>query len=138
MTQPTPDRPVHVDDSWKQQAQQEKDTLSGGQASAGTPGAGAQAGSPSAGAGQRPQLPPPSFESIVEQYLTHILLSLGAIPHPATGKRTRDLEVAKHYIDTLAILQAKTKGNLTAEEQQLLDNALYQVRMAYVQATGAK
>ena len=41
--------------------------------------------------------------------------------------------MAKHHIDTLAVLEEKTSGNLTDEEKKLLDNALYEVRMRYVQ-----
>ncbi|KKK79638.1 hypothetical protein LCGC14_2831470, partial [marine sediment metagenome] len=53
---------------------------------------------------------------------------------PQTGRRYRNLQLAKHHVDTLAVLETKTQGNLTDDEKKLLDNALYEVRMAYVQA----
>jgi hypothetical protein len=52
---------------------------------------------------------------------------------PKTGRRMVDLEMAKHHIDTLAMLEEKTKGNVSTEEKQALDQALYETRMQYVQ-----
>ena len=43
-----------------------------------------------------------------------------------------NLDMAKHHIDTLAVIEEKTKGNLTPEEQRMLDAALYEARMRYV------
>ncbi len=65
------------------------------------------------------------------------LFALGAVPDPQTGKRYLDLELAKYYIDTLKMLEAKTANNLTSEEKTQLDNALYQLRSAYIQAASA-
>ena len=52
---------------------------------------------------------------------------------PKTKRRYVDLDLAKHHIDILGLLEEKTKGNLTDEEKKLLDQALYEVRMQYVQ-----
>jgi hypothetical protein len=60
------------------------------------------------------------------------LLFLGEIPHPATGRPTVDLERARIQIDMLDLLRVKCRGNLTPEEESLLDRFLYQVRMLYV------
>ena len=49
------------------------------------------------------------------------------------GDAATGLDLAKHHIDTLAVLDEKCKGNLTADEQKLLDSSLYQARMQYVQ-----
>ena len=79
-------------------------------------------------------MPPASFATLVSSIVTQILFALGAFADPQTGRRYRNLALAKHHIDVLGILEEKTKGNLTPEEKQLLDNALYEVRMAFVQA----
>jgi len=132
--QPTPK--IVVDEDWKAQAQEEKRRLAeqeratrapspvGGRMDQAAPGA----------AGATRELPPASFATLVSSVVTQILFALGAFPDPQTGRRYRNLALAKHHIDVLGILEEKTKGNLTPEEKQLLDGALYEVRMAFVQA----
>ena len=65
------------------------------------------------------------------------MMSLGGYQDPKTKQRYVDLDVAKHYIDTLTMLEQKTKGNLSDEETALLNNVVYQLRMNYVQVTQA-
>ena len=60
-------------------------------------------------------------------------LALGGVEDPQTKRRYVDLDLAKHHIDTLRILEEKTRGNLTDEEKRMLDRALYETRMQYVQ-----
>ncbi len=60
------------------------------------------------------------------------MMGLGLMPNPATGKPEVDLDQTRHFIDTLAMLQEKTKGNRTPEETAVLENLLHQLRMAYV------
>jgi hypothetical protein len=55
-----------------------------------------------------------------------------------SGQPEAHLDEAKHFIDTLEMLEAKTAGNRTAEETQLLDNLLHELRMGYVQLQGTK
>src|SRR6266705_151526 len=62
------------------------------------------------------------------------MMLMGKAPHPETGKTMRDLESAKLFIDLLEMLEAKTKGNLTKEEQSLLKQSLMSVRMGFVEA----
>ena len=64
---------------------------------------------------------------------TQTLVALGQVPHPASGKPEVHLDEAKHFIDTLEMLEAKTAGNRTAEETQLLDNLLHELRLGYVE-----
>ena len=59
-------------------------------------------------------------------------IALGHMANPATGKTEPDPAQAKFLIDTLGMLQEKTKGNLTPEETNLLENLLYELRMQYV------
>jgi len=62
------------------------------------------------------KLPPPSFALIVASFAAQASVALGQMPNPMTNKQEVNLELAKHAIDTLAILEQKTKGNLTADE----------------------
>lgn len=59
-------------------------------------------------------------------------ISLGQVPNPATNKTEEDLNQAKFLIDTLGVLQEKTKGNLTKDESGLLENLLYELRTVYL------
>lgn len=135
------DKPkIIVDDDWKKQAQEEKRRLAEETAAKASPAG--QAGQPGGGdegadAGEGRELPPADFSMLVSSLATQAMMSLGAYPDPQTGKRYADLGVAKHYIDTLMMLEAKTKGNLDKDETELLNSILYQLRMSYVQVAQA-
>ena len=123
------DKPkIIVDEDWKDQAQVEKQKLAEAEESA-----------PAGGeAGKEPrEIPPASFSVLVTSLVTQILFALGAVEDPQTKKRYLDLKLAKHNIDMLSVLEEKTGGNLTEQEKKLLDSALYEVRMAYVQVAQA-
>jgi hypothetical protein len=66
---------------------------------------------------------------------TQAFLHLGDIPNPMTQQREKDLPAAKHMIDLLGILEAKTKGNLTGDEERLLRQLLLDLRLRYVRET---
>jgi Domain of unknown function (DUF1844). len=87
---------------------------------------------------QPEKLPPPSFSFLVATHAAQISTLLGQQPNPLTGKTEVRLDMAKHFIDTLAILEEKTKGNLTADEAALLSAVLHQSRVGYIAATGNK
>lgn len=137
------DKPkIVVDEDWKHQAQAEKQRLADETQKAGAGGPAAGAAGAAAGGqakGRRGaeqeerEIPPASFGTLVSGLVTQILFALGMIEDPSSGRRYRDLDLAKHHIDTLAVIEDKTRGNLTDEEKKMLDNALYEVRMAYVQ-----
>ena len=74
----------------------------------------------------------PSFDVIVSTYATQAAVSLGQIQNPITKKTEIDLSQAKFAIDLLQILDEKTKGNRTAEEDKFLSDCLYQLRMVYI------
>jgi hypothetical protein len=140
---------LHIDTDWKKQAQEEKRKLAeqekqrqqastaapptpSSPPSGPTPGAApASARSASAARGAARELPPPSFATLVQSIVTQILFYLGDLSARG-GEPSLNLDMAKHQIDTLGVLEEKTKGNLTPEEQQLLDAALYETRMRYV------
>ncbi|MEW5947843.1 MAG: DUF1844 domain-containing protein [Thermodesulfobacteriota bacterium] len=77
-------------------------------------------------------LPPVDFSTFIFSLNTSALVHLGEIADPVTGKRERDLVFAKHTIDTIAMLQEKTMGNLTKDEEALIQHILYDLRMRYV------
>jgi hypothetical protein len=82
-----------------------------------------------------PPLPEVNFSTFIISLSTEVLFHLGEIAHPGTGERQKNLPLAKHAIDTLAMLQEKSKGNLTEEEQKLLENMLYDLRMCFIRAS---
>jgi hypothetical protein len=81
-------------------------------------------------------LPDVTFSAFVYSLSTSALVHLGEIPEPITEKMDKNLPLAKQTIDILGILQEKTKGNLTQEEENLLNSFLYDLRMRYVKAMG--
>ncbi len=79
-------------------------------------------------------LPPASFELLVVSLRTQAEMHLGLLYFGEEKDRPEpDLEAARHAIDLLGILQEKTRGNLTLEEQRLLENSLTELRFRYVQ-----
>ena len=93
---------------------------------------------PSTGSAQpSAELPPGTapridFASYILSYYTQGLVFLGEAPNPFTNQKEQDLESARHMVDILGMLQEKTKGNLTREEDQLLESALYELRMKFM------
>ncbi len=77
-------------------------------------------------------LPDASLETLIRSLVTQVQLALLSF-EGENGKHEPDLRVARHYIDMLAMLQEKTRGNLTLEEQRLLENSLTELRFRYVQ-----
>lgn len=106
-----------VDESWKEAVKKETDTLKKEEAF----------------------VPPePDFNFFVTTLALQASIALGQMPNPATNKTEKDLTQAKFLIDTLNVLETKTKGNLTAEEQKLLENLLYELKLRYVQTVQEK
>jgi hypothetical protein len=111
-----------VDESWKDQvakekgeARQEKEASQRAHASA--------TGFPKIEA---------SFATLITELAMQASLFLGEIPDPETNEPIEDLNRAKYLIDELGVLEQKTKGNLTAQEEQALKNVLFDLRMRYV------
>jgi len=78
-------------------------------------------------------LPPPSFDFLVLSLRMQAEMNLGVLPQGDSGAPP-DLRLARHFIDLLAVLQEKTKGNLSMEEQRMLDNSVTELRFRYLQA----
>ena len=122
-----------VDESWKEQAEREKTQA---------PVKGSQ---PSTTAGKSEEaaphehdegMPHARFDLFVSGLAMEALIAMGDMPHPATRKQATNLPQAKYLIDLLGVLEEKTKGNLVVEEEKLLKDALYQLRMRYLAKSG--
>jgi hypothetical protein len=85
--------------------------------------------------GQRVPLPEASFSALLFSLSSSALLHLGEIADPYTNQKKQDLALAKHTIDTMAMLKEKTRGNLTEEEKKFLESVLADLRWRYVKAT---
>ena len=77
------------------------------------------------------------FIEFVMMHAQNAALFLGQIPNPKTGEAEINLDLARMFIDQLAMIQEKTRGNLTTEEAKVLSNALSNLQMAYVEASGS-
>ncbi|MBN2831529.1 MAG: DUF1844 domain-containing protein [Candidatus Omnitrophica bacterium] len=76
--------------------------------------------------------PSPDFSFFVTTLSLQTSIVLGQIANPATNKAEEDLVQAKFLIDTLGMLEEKTKGNLNPDESKLLENLLYELRSVYL------
>ncbi len=79
-------------------------------------------------------MPEVTFSTFVMSLNTSVLYHLGEIKDPATGASEVNYDLARHAIDTLVMLQEKTKGNLNEDEEAMLKNIVYDVKMRFVRA----
>ena len=96
---------------------------------------------PAAESAGAPHSPPPlelNFSTFLISLSTQALAHLGEIPNPIDRTTTVDLGAARQLIDIIAILKEKTKGNLDESETRLLDHALYDLRLKYVERSKAR
>ena len=107
-------REKRSDETWKEKAKREKEKLA------------------EEAREEIQELPPASFLGIVEDLSVRALLALGQIPNPATGEVYFDPVSARYTIDLLGVLEEKTRGNLTPDEQAGLQQVLHNLRLAFV------
>ena len=81
------------------------------------------------------RVPPATFEFLIHTLFTQALMALGRIPNPITKQSLKNLPTARHFIDTLEMLEAKTSGNLAPDEERLLEEIQHQLRTMYVEAS---
>jgi Domain of unknown function (DUF1844) len=114
------------------ESQAESKTVSNAQAAAEA----ATAAQPARETAEDSELPdakdPASFVNFMMSIASNAAASLGMMEHPVTHERDLDLELGKHWIDVLGMLQQKTRGNLSPQEQQILEGLLADLRMQYV------
>lgn len=120
---------IIIDEDWKSQVQAEKEA------------ADEKSPSPSATEAAKSggdfQMPPASLEMLVTTLVTEAMISLGQMPHPHTGEAVFQPQQAKYLIDTIDVLREKTRGNVTPDETQMMEQLLHQLRLAYVELTTA-
>ena len=75
-----------------------------------------------------------NFSTFIFSLGSAALVELGAAPNPASGKHQKNLSAAKQHIDLLSLIKEKTKNNLSRDEEKLLDNFLYDLRIRYVES----
>ena len=114
---PGDEKKLIVDDDWKAEARREKERAA-------------------AETAQREVLPAPSFSELVNIVVMQAMAGMGLLAGPGGQHMPPNLEVAKHFVDMLQVLEDKTKGNLTPEEKKLLDQVLYEMRVTFVQLAG--
>ena len=123
-----------VDESWKEQAEREKHVVTGSGPTGAAPTAPqTQPAAETAGSDESPQA---RFDLFVSGLAVEAFVALGEMPHPRTKRQTINLPQAKYLIDLLGVLDEKTKGNLSVEEERLLKETLYQLRMQYLAKSG--
>ena len=119
---------IIVDEDWKQQAQKEKEILA------------AQEEAENKDKQEEEQshgpLPEGNFAALISMLTTQALFAMGLLQMKGQEERKPDLELAKYNIDMLQVLEEKTKGNLTDEEEAGLVNTLNELRMGYVKLAG--
>lgn len=130
------DEPIkkRVDESWKEQAEREKHAAAGAAASPERPAP--ATGPRPEGRGGPEELPEARFDLFLSGLAMEALIALGDMAHPVTRKQAANLPHAKYLIDVLGVLEEKTKGNLTADEDKLFKDTLYQLRMRYLAKAG--
>jgi hypothetical protein len=111
----------------------ESETAKGAEARGETGMGGAQGAPRPQAMGEREEMMMAMFASLVMQQTNMASIFLGLAPHPQTGKRERDLEHARYFIDQLEMLEAKTRGNLDKREEALLKQSLTSLRLAFVE-----
>jgi hypothetical protein len=85
---------------------------------------------------QEGPLPEIDFTNFIFSLSTSALIQLGEIQDPFTKELIKNLPLAKQTIDLIGMLKEKTKGNLTPEEEKIIEYVLYDLRMKYVKAAG--
>ncbi len=113
---------IHVDSDWKAEAEEEKQRLAEEEAAA----------------GDKPKgpLPDPTLADLVNVVAMPAAMAIGGYRTPDGQTMPPDLALAKYHIDMLGLLEEKTKGNLSAEESQMIGTVLHQLRMHFTEVVG--
>ncbi len=90
---------------------------------------------PGAAASSERPVPEADFLTLVASLGAQASIHLGLVAHPIAKKVSKDMKQARYVIDLLTVLEKKTKGNLTAEEQNVLSQILTDLRLRFVQAS---
>jgi hypothetical protein len=74
------------------------------------------------------------FSTLIMSFASAAMISIGNVPDPVTGGINKNLPLAQQNISIISLLKEKTKGNLSKEEEALIDNILYELRLSYIEA----
>jgi hypothetical protein len=85
-----------------------------------------------------PPLPSPDLGALIQMFFMQGLIAAGKIPSPVTRKYETDPNMAKYHVELLELLLEKTQNNRTREEEDLLDEALHNMRLAYLDISKPK
>ena len=121
------EKKIIVDEDWKSEAQKEKEVLAAQEA---------EEKEKEQEKGERGPMPPGNLAALVSMLVTQAFFAMGILQVKDQEKKEPDLELAKYNIDMLETLEEKTKGNLTEQEQKVLEQTINDVRMAYVKVSG--
>ena len=113
---PDDEKRIITDDDWKEEARREKERLAEQEATA---------------AGE--VLPEPSLMELLNLIAIQAMVGLGLVGGPQGERIPPNLGIARHFIDLLAVLKEKTKGNVTPDEERMLDQVAYDLQMRYVE-----
>lgn len=119
------EKKIIIDEDWKSQVEREKEEIV------------AKKDDPEAGPPGPNEIPPASIEMLVTSLGTQAMMALGQVADPASGQAMYHPELARHHIDTLVVIQEKTKGNLSAEEADMIDNFITQLQQLFVATQSA-
>jgi len=122
------EKKIIVDEDWKEEAQREKEILAEQEK--------AEKAEKQEESKPRGPLPKGDFAALISMLATQALFSLGLLQVKGQEKKEPDLALAKYNIDMLETLQEKTGGNLTKEEEGVLEKTLSELRMGYVDIAG--
>jgi len=123
------EKKIIVDEDWKQEAQREKEILAAKEKAE-------EKDKKEDEPQERGPLPEGNFAALISMLATQALFAMGLLQVKGQEERKPDLELAKYNIDMLEVLEEKTKGNLTDEEQAVLSTTLSELRMGYVRVAG--
>ena len=123
------EKKIIVDEDWKAQAQKEKDVLAAQEKVEHEKAEHEKEDQKK----ERPPLPPADFAGLVNTFTTQAFFALGVLRTKEDKDIPADLELAKYNIDMLEVLGDKTSGNISDDEQKMIENTLHQLRMAFVQ-----
>ena len=114
------DKKIIIDEDWKTQVEREKEQLE------------AVRDDPDQRPTQPGEIPPASFPMLITSIGTQAMMALGQVPDPVSGQAIYSPDLARHHIDTLVVLQEKTKGNLEKDEEEMLDNFIKELRQLFI------
>jgi hypothetical protein len=153
MSEEIPDEPkLIIDEDWKTQVEREKEELkkkleeptqdvSNPASIQESPTSEDATRAPDISSAQKQALPPPppaSLNLLVTTLATQAMAALGLMPDEEGQPLPANLDFARHFIDMIAVVEEKTQGNLTREEQTYVRDALHQLRMAFVSVSTQK